>query len=216
MLLPVGQNQPARRAGRPTGDHTAKRAELLRAATTVIAEEGFANASLRKVAMRAGCTTGAVTYYFANKDDLVRQLVESRFDGFDAMVETRLGDAGIRGLLEAWLTTITDDTEFWPVMFELLAHARHNPPFAALIEARYARFRERCTALLAEGQTGGTVRDDIPAELLADQLSAIGDGWMLMLPIEPGRFTPARTRTLIDATVALIAPPKQRRRPTRT
>ena len=209
------QNIQARRAGRPTGDHTAKRGELLRAATAVIAEDGFANASLRKVAERAGCTTGAVTYYFANKDDLVRQLVESRFDDYDAMAETSLAETDIKGLLEAWLTTITDDTEFWPVMFELLAHARHNPPFAALIEARYARFRERCTVMLAEGQARGSVRDDILAELLADQLSAIGDGWMLMLPIEPARFTPARARALVDSVIALIAPPKQRRRSSR-
>ena len=46
----------AGRRGRPTGDHEAKRRELLRAATSVIAEEGLANTSLRKVARRAGCT----------------------------------------------------------------------------------------------------------------------------------------------------------------
>lgn len=47
------------RRGRPVGDREAKRAELLRAAISVIAQEGFAGASLRKVAQRAGCTTGS-------------------------------------------------------------------------------------------------------------------------------------------------------------
>ncbi|WP_228395933.1 helix-turn-helix domain-containing protein [Streptomyces sp. RB17] len=74
----VGQagTEPVVRRGRPTGDHAAKRAELVNAAASVIAQEGYANASLRKVAQRAGCTTGAVTYYFAN-DALLREQGEA-------------------------------------------------------------------------------------------------------------------------------------------
>src|SRR5690606_29762340 len=70
--------EPRRPRGRPAGDRTAKRAELLKAAASVIAQEGYTGASLRKVAQRAGCTTGAVTYYFANKRELVVALAESR------------------------------------------------------------------------------------------------------------------------------------------
>ncbi|REM27287.1 TetR/AcrR family transcriptional regulator, partial [Mycobacterium tuberculosis] len=44
------------------------------------------------------------------------------------------------------------------------------------------------------------------ADLLADQLSAMGDGWMLMYPVEPKRFTSKRIRALIDAIGVLIAP----------
>ena len=62
------------------------------------------------------------------------------------------------------------------------------------------------TEILAAGQAHGTVRDDIPADVLADQLSAMGDGWMMMLPIEPKRFATKRVQTLLDATMALIAP----------
>ena len=202
----------ARRRGRPTGDHDAKRAELLNAASSVLAAEGYAGMSLRKVARRAGCTTGAVTYYFANKEDLVTALAESRFDSFDAMLEASRDETDIRAIFERWLARITSDAEFWPVMFQLLAHARHEPAFAAVIEKRYARFRDVYTSILAAGQARGTIRGDIPADLLADQLSAIGDGWMMMLPIEPERFSPARMQTLVDAAITLITPPRRPRR----
>jgi hypothetical protein len=33
----------------------------------------------------------------------------------------------------------------------------------------------------------------------------MGDGWMMMLPIEPDRFRPARVRALLDATLAIIS-----------
>ncbi|GAB2738715.1 hypothetical protein GCM10027174_09990 [Salinifilum aidingensis] len=198
--------------GRPTGDHAGKRAALLRAATSVIAEEGYVNASLRKVARRAGRTTGAVTYYFANKEQLVTALAESRFDAYDALLESARDDADIRGLLEGWLALSAGDPEFWPVMSQLLTHARYEPALAEVIERRYAHYREANAEILAEGQARGTVRDDIPAELLADQLAAMGDGWMVMYPFEPERFTPDRVRALVDAALALISPAPPDRR----
>ncbi|MEV0049437.1 TetR/AcrR family transcriptional regulator [Saccharopolyspora shandongensis] len=201
-----GGTEPAAQRGRPTGDHAAKRAELLKAATSVIAQDGYANASLRKVAQRAGCTTGAVTYYFANKAELVTALAESRFDGYDAMLEAVRAQADIKALFERWLSVTTGDPEFWPVMSQLLAHARYEPALAAVIEHRYARYRDVYTTILEAGQAQGTIRDDIPADLLADQLAAMGDGWMMMFPFEPERFTPSRLQALVDAALALIAP----------
>jgi AcrR family transcriptional regulator len=194
------------RRGRPTGDHEAKRRELLKAATSVIAEEGLANTSLRKVAARAGCTTGAVTYYFADKEELVASVADIGFDRFDAMLTAAREETDIRRVFERWFARGTTD-HFWPVLFQILAHARHDPGLAALIAGRYARYRRVHTEILAEGQRRGTVRDDIPADVLADQLSAMGDGWMMMLPIEPKRFAKKRVQTLLDATMALIAAP---------
>ncbi|GAA4475554.1 hypothetical protein GCM10023094_13190 [Rhodococcus olei] len=203
-----GVVEPLAQRGRPTGDHEAKRAELLRAATAVIAEEGYVNASLRKVAQRAGYTTGAVTYYFANKKELVIALAESRFDRYDAMlaeVDTNLED--IKAHIEHWLRLSTGDPGFPPVMSELLARGRHEPDLGDVIRRRYAHYRDVYTAILASGQERGLIRDDIRADLLADQLSAMGDGWALLFPLEPERFTPSRVGELVDAAFALIAAP---------
>lgn len=192
--------------GRPSGDHDAKRKELLRAATSVIAQEGYAKASLRKVAQHAGYSTGAVTYYFANKEELVLELVESGFDRFDAMLEAARESGDIKAVFESWLQMTTSNEKFWSVMSELLAHGRHEPIFAEVMARRYARYRRIHTSILKAAQARGTVRDDIPADLLTDQLCAMGDGWMLMHPIEPKRFAPKRVRALLNAMNTLIAP----------
>src|SRR5215471_17583898 len=91
-----------RRRGRPVGDREARRTELLNAAISVIAQEGPAEASLRKVAERAGCSTGAVTYYFANREEMMAAVIESQFDMFDAMLKVSDGDnkVDIRGGLK--------------------------------------------------------------------------------------------------------------------
>ena len=150
------------------------------------------------------------------------QLVEDVRDGnvFDGMrraeVETQLGrgedrvDVGVG--LQRWFDWIdSDDPTPWQAGFQLLAHARREPAFAALYRRRYARYRAALTAILARGQSRGAIRDDIAADLLADQLSAMGDGWMMLLPIEPDRFRPARVRALLDATLTMIAPPDRGR-----
>lgn len=57
------------------------------------------------------------------------------------------------------------------------------------------------------GQARGLIRRDFPADVLADQLGAMGDGWALMYPLEPERFGGGRMRHLVDTAAALLAPP---------
>ena len=184
---------PAVLRGRPVGDHEAKRAKLLRAAVSVIAQEGYAGASLRKVAQRAGCTTGAVTYYFANKEEMVTAVAEGLFDEFDTLLDGREERVDIKLILEKWLEwTNADDPDPWLALFQLVVHARHEPAFAVVFQRRFARFRDNFTFLIARGQSLGVIRSDIPADLLADQIIAMSDGWMITFPLEPERFKPAR------------------------
>lgn len=194
--------QAPRGPGRPVGDHDAKRSKLLTAAISVLAQEGYAGTSLRKVAQRAGHTTGAVTYYFANKEALVLAVAEHLFDRFDTLLEARDLEAG----LQRWLDWASVDADLWLAQFQLLAAARQEPGIADVFQKRYARYRQIFASILERGQRRGTVRDDIPADLLADQLSAMADGWMVGRPIEPERFAPGRVQQLLDATITLISP----------
>jgi len=205
VLDSIAQAAPVRRGrGRPVGDRDAKRAELLKAAISVVAQEGFAGASLRKVAQRAGCTTGAVTYYFENKEAMVSAIAESLFDDWDAFLNSAQDD--IRSGVESFLGwTSSEASEPWLASFQLIAHARHDPAFATIYQRRYGQYRKVFAAILAKAQKRGEIRADIPADLLADQLCAMGDGWMIMFPIEPERFAPARMKRLLDAMLTLIS-----------
>lgn len=212
----ISEPETAARRGRPVGDHNAKRAELLAAAISVIAQEGYAGASMRKVAQHAGCTTGAVTYYFANKEEMVGAVAQNVFDRVDALLETNREQLDIKALVQQWMEWISlDEPDIWLAWLQLLAHARHEPAFAGVIKQRYARFRELFTSVLEEGQAQGKIRDDIAADLLADQVSAISDGWLMMMPIDPERFSAERGQAQLDAVITLISPAKSAKRPSR-
>lgn len=203
------RTEPRARRGRPVGDRAAQRKKLLRAGIKVIADEGYAGASLRKVAKQAGHTTGAITYYFADKEEMVGAIIEYMFDGFDAMLD--LGDevADHRKRLERWVE-LNSNSDGWLAGFQLLARARHEPKFAAIYQERYERYRERLAGIIRKQQAAGTVRSDIPADLLADHLGSIADGWMIMLPIETERFAPERVNALINSIIQLLQPPSLR------
>ena len=195
-----------RKRGRPIGDRQARNGELVTAARHVIAREGYAGASLRKVAKRAGFTTGAVTYYFANKEAMVAAVAEALFDEFDGWLN-RASVIDIRAIFDHFmLWTKSDQGDAWLVSLQLLVHAGTDPSLAAVIERRYAQFRRKLAALLEKGQAEGVVRRDFRADLLADQISALADGWAMMFPVEPARFGHGRIEELVNLAIAMLAP----------
>ncbi|MBF6331342.1 TetR/AcrR family transcriptional regulator [Nocardia transvalensis] len=53
----------------------ARRRQIIAAAVEVISEVGYGNASLARIAERAGISKGVISYHFDGKDDLMTQLV---------------------------------------------------------------------------------------------------------------------------------------------
>ena len=75
-----------------------------------------------------------------------------------------------------------------------------------VFQKRYAQFRRTLARLLESGQAQGVIRADIAADLLADQVSAIGDGWLMMFPVEPERFGRGRIHALVNAAIVMLTP----------
>lgn len=200
------EGQTAARRGRPVGDRESKRNELLRAGIATIAELGYSGASLRKVASRAGHTTGAVTYYFQNKEAMVRAILEHLFDEWDTLLEMGEEVGDLKQRFRRWWE-MNSDSDQWMAQFQLLAQARHEPALAEIYQRRYAAYRAKLTLTIAKQQRSGEVRDDIAADILADQIAALADGWAMMFPIEPERFIAGRLDALTDAIVKMIEPP---------
>lgn len=204
MTGAVSHTRAARR-GRPLGDRDGKRRELLSAAIGVLADCGYAGTSLRKVAERAACTTGAVTYYFANKEAMIAAVVDYLWDEYDSLLEMGSSLEDLKRRLSAWIA-MNAESDIVEAQFQLLAQAKHEPLLAKIYERRYHHYRSRLTADILEQQKRGQVRRDIPADLLADHISAIADGWSMLLHVEPKRFEPNRLNALFDGLTKLLEP----------
>ena len=75
---------------RPSFIETARRAQIIECAIDTIAELGFAQASLAQIAKRAGVSTGVISYYFAGKDDLIREVVAHVFETGEAFIRPQV------------------------------------------------------------------------------------------------------------------------------
>src|SRR5262249_41164246 len=147
-----GAKHERRPRGRPVGDREAKIGELLQAAREVIAREGCVAASIRKVAQHAGYSTGAITYYFADRNDLRARVVEDVFADFDQWLHPEDGLQGIRAMSEFQLLRSNARSDLQlarQVWLQLLVHASTDAKLAAVIERLYGRFRERLGVLIA-------------------------------------------------------------------
>jgi TetR/AcrR family fatty acid metabolism transcriptional regulator len=84
----------------------ARRRQIISATVATVAEIGFQRTTLAEVARRAGISKGVISYHFAGKDELLREVVLQIFQqGEDAMRPALAGAADPRAALHAYIRT---------------------------------------------------------------------------------------------------------------
>jgi len=104
--------------------------KILTAARDLIVEEGFQSFSMRKVADRCGIKVGNLSYYYASKDALIHDLVDSVLHGYEEIWNPILEDESLcaEEKLSALIKVIMDDlgtketTRFFPELWVMATH----------------------------------------------------------------------------------------------
>jgi TetR/AcrR family fatty acid metabolism transcriptional regulator len=81
------ENEPV---GQRSFIEQARRAQIVASAIEVIAEVGYAGASLAAIARHAGISKGVISYHFAGKDELMETLVVDVYSDVAAAVVARM------------------------------------------------------------------------------------------------------------------------------
>jgi AcrR family transcriptional regulator len=69
---------------------TARRAQIVTAAIDTIADGGYGGASFARIAERAGISRGLISYHFADKDDLMKEVVHQAAEEAKAYIRPRI------------------------------------------------------------------------------------------------------------------------------
>jgi AcrR family transcriptional regulator len=120
--------------------------EILDAATALLAEDGYAALSTRRVAARAGMRPGNLQYYFPAKRDMLRALLErylerslerltDRMERGEQTPETRLRKA-VEGIFAAQASALD-----CALFREIWALASHDADVAEAIDDFYRQYR---------------------------------------------------------------------------
>ena len=156
----------------------ATRRELLDAAEALIAERGFAQASLSAIADRAGVSKGAVYHHFQSKDDLLLALLDSQFEARIAAVGRITGP-----------DRMTEEIPFdrrWNLLFlEFVVRAARDEIFARKFRARLDRLRLRSTEGVRSYLESAGIETNLTPEELALAVAALGNGLAIEGLIHP-------------------------------
>ncbi|MGI5131326.1 TetR/AcrR family transcriptional regulator [Pseudonocardia sp. CA-107938] len=153
-------------------DHDQRRRELAAAAAAVIARAGLSGATMREVAEEAGCTTGMVTHYFDDKQQVLLAALDAVTRAVAARIRAHVRTA--RGpLLPAVLAESLPLDEVrrieWGVWIAFWGAAAVDEALRVAHVERYRRWRNTLADLLERDG-----RDPAAAESLMLAVDGIG------------------------------------------
>ena len=123
-----------------------RRTELIDAALRVLARDGVASATTRKIADEAGLPLGAVHYWFAGKDDLMEAVIidvlDKLSDAMERAAEASNGATLLDSLRAAWRVVEDDDPGAQLALYELTSLSIRTPAMRDLARRQYALYRE--------------------------------------------------------------------------
>ena len=120
---PIGQESTQ------TFTETARRAQIVAAAIDTIAELGYGQASLARIAETAGTSKGVIIYHFGGKDELMRELVAEVVARGVAYMEPQIdaeptGAGKLRAYIESNLAFMRENRKHMVAIVEIALNAR--------------------------------------------------------------------------------------------
>ena len=186
-----------------------KAEQILNAAYTVVARQGFTRATISEIADEAEMSRGLLHYYFKNKEDIM-----ARVAGVSSTVSLGLIDGlfqgdcspeALAGRYCAALESITGgDRDFISVMIESWSVSRRSEAVRSVVLDNYRRFRERIAGELARLEEQGKVFLLLPPGETAAILAGIFDGVGLQIALEPDLADRMDLMGRIRALVAVL------------
>ncbi|RKS79962.1 AcrR family transcriptional regulator [Motilibacter peucedani] len=159
-----------------------RRAEIVEAATRLIADRGFRGVTLQAVADACGMTAAGVLHHMGTKDGILVAVLEHR-DAVDALAarERAAGETDPRGFLDAVMLRNSSQPEIVRLYSVLAAEAlTESHPAHAYFQKRYAVSRADIERYLT-----GRVEDPAAA---AVHVLAVMDGLQLQWLRDPDGF----------------------------
>jgi AcrR family transcriptional regulator len=159
----------ARKASRREQEFQLRRQEILNAARSLFIEKGLRNTTLDEIAEQSAFGKGTIYNYFANKDDLFRDLIHQLIDESCAVTEAamELAPEGARPQLLAYaLAAISylnaNDEAFLMIMRE---HHQLAPESIEQFRGRFEQKVSQLAAPLAAEIRAGRLRPADPRQL---------------------------------------------------
>ena len=163
--------QPRETIPEPTGElEDSKKERIVSEAIRLFCEKGYEATSVREIVEAVGVTKPVLYYYFKNKDELFRHIIENALAPFEEAQNEICNRAGT----DFWkqIEELVDLHIHWAVIDPDRVRFVHAIFFSGLykevfdFEAQWRVYFEVVRSLFQQAQADGVIRDDISSESL--------------------------------------------------
>ncbi len=185
-----------------------RRVEVAKAAWRVIVREGLDRTSMRAIAQELGSSTGVVTHYFRDKEELTLFALEQVFENVAAEMKTCAnGQQGIERLEQMIFVALpleNIDKDEWKVWVAFLGYSIGREHLVREHRKRYNFLRQIICQELANLQTAKLIRADLDLTLEANALIALVDGIGTGFVIYPEQFSAEQQKYLVRRHINIL------------
>ena len=169
-----------------------RRIEVSEAAWRVIVREGLDRTSIRAIARELNCTTGVITHYFRDKQELVlfalNQVTENLKKAMQEVAEKPLSIERLIEMLCTFLPLDTKRQEILKVWVAFLGYAVGRKSLMKEHQTSAGQLREVIMQELVALQSAKLIREDVDTGIEANVLLALVNGIALDSLIQEKRL----------------------------
>lgn len=179
-----------------------RRIEVSAAAWKVIVREGLDRTSMRAIARELDCTTGVVTHYFRDKQELILfaldRVTEKIKQAMGEVAEQPISVERLIKMLCAFLPLDDKRQEILKVWVAFLGYAVGRESLMLEHQASAGELREVIMQELKTLQSANQIRQDIDAGVEANSLLALVNGIALDSLIQKNCLNPKQQKMVIQ------------------
>ena len=166
-----------------------RRSQIIEAATSVFARQGFNKARMDDIAKEAGVSKGTLYWYFENKDDIITTILDTMIDRQLAYLDiTQESEPTAKAkLLKFNDDAVADVLRMKPIlsiMLEFWGLLLRRKSLHRIVNNYYKRYFDAIRPIIQEGIDRGEFRE-VDAESVTVAAGAIYEGTILMWAFAP-------------------------------
>ncbi|SDH19918.1 transcriptional regulator, TetR family [Lentzea fradiae] len=156
----------------------ARRAQIVAATIATITEVGYAKASFVRIAQRAGISPGLITYHFAKREELMKQVMLTVHGSMDAALTARTENAdgyvsALRSLVEGFVHYCAEHPAELVAIGQIATAARDAEAARTWAEEQNAKALTELEDMFREGQEAGELREFAPRVMAVAVMAAM-------------------------------------------
>lgn len=190
-------------------DSAVSKSAILAAAAAVLSAEGYAGATISKVAQEANVSRGLLHYHFQTKEAMFAEVLSTYMQNAITAIQAELKNTNtpeqfVYALIASQREIIFKPNGYMNLFLEGLVGARQSPIIKARMDAMYRSFREMILQKLTELQAEGALTSGLSVAGMAISITAILDGIGIQLLTIPDLLRTKGYLNEIEDSIVLL------------